>query len=475
MLSLWDTRKRKKLPFLPLMDTAVRFYSCGPTVYNRVHIGNLRSFVFADTLRRWLQYGEKYSVQWVMNITDVDDKTIRDSKKTFPEKDPMEALLLFTRQYEDLFFKDIEKLNIPKAEFFKNPRATESISQMQELVRNIAQNGFAYEQDGAVYFDVQKYAQKHQYGQLVEIDFSQQKSTERVENDEYEKECAADFVLWKEQKQGEPAWDFDFFGKNLRGRPGWHLECSAMEKEAFGLPFDIHSGGVDLCFPHHEDEIAQSVAGYGVDPNTYWVHNEHLMVNGQKMSKSLGNFFTLEDLEEKGFAPEIIRFFLATNHYRSKLNLTEEALVSSKTAIVRLRNAVWEILQKEVCTEDLKGDVWQDFSEKFTRAMQDDLNVSVAISLWFDFVFFFLGAQFSQDDRQKFLNTVVLVENVFGVRLSPQQESVPEEIHILAQKRDLARKEKKWEEADQYRQQIEEKGFVLRDKEGGYDLLQKEL
>ena len=316
-LVLFNTLGRKKQPFTPLSPPEVSFYTCGPTVYNYAHIGNFRAYIAADTLRRWLTYGHNYTVKWVLNITDVDDKTIRDSQTQYPQLSPKDALQRFTRHYENIFFEDLAALGIPKSAFFANPRATEYISHMQDLIRSIAKKGFAKEVQGSIFFDVKKWNEANRYGKLLSLDLSALQTGNRSLADEIEKEDVADFALWKAEKPGEPSWDFDFFGKHRPGRPGWHIECSAMEKELFGLPFDIHSGGVDLIFPHHEDEIAQSCCGYGEDPTRFWVHNEHLLVDGKKMSKSLGNFYTLRDLQKKGFSPSAIRFFLATNHYRN--------------------------------------------------------------------------------------------------------------------------------------------------------------
>ncbi|MEI7511113.1 MAG: cysteine--tRNA ligase [Candidatus Peregrinibacteria bacterium] len=494
MLHIWDSRRRALIPFTPLKKGVVNFYSCGPTVYNEVHIGNIRSFLFADTLRRWLQYGENYEVQWVMNITDVDDKTIRDSQKRFPEMPPMDALLQFTGLYTDLFFETLGKLNIQKSDFYSNPKATDAVSAMQDLVQKIYNNGFAYIKDGSVYFDVQKYSKLYKYGHLADVHFDEQQKTGRIEADEYEKENAADFVLWKGKKEGEPFWNYELKIKNeellqdeqrvknkkqkekilsLPGRPGWHLECSAMEKEAFGLPFDIHSGGVDLCFPHHEDEIAQSTAGYGIDPNPYWVHNEHLFVEGQKMSKSLGNFFTLSDLQGKGFSPEVIRFFLVTNHYRTKLNLSFEALEGAKKTLQRIRNAVRGIATLPIPSQNEETSAAQDFEntfkKEFSAAMEDDLNVAVAMAKTHEYL-----SSLSQNSSlltSSTHKTLHWLESLFGVSLFPQDQVVPDEVLLWVKQRDEARVQKNWAESDRLRALIHEQGFEVRDTPSGGELL----
>jgi cysteinyl-tRNA synthetase len=477
LLKLYDTRKKQKTPFSSLREGKVSFYSCGPTVYNRVHIGNLRAFLFADTLQRYLRFGKNQSVQWVMNITDVDDKTIRDSQKKFAESDPKVALKKFTKIYTQKFFVDIKKLNIQKSHFFSTPRATDYIDAMQSLVQKIVDNGFGYEKDGSVYFDVQKYSKSYEYGQLVNIDFANMESTSRMENDEYDKSSASDFVLWKAKKEGEPFWNFDICGKNCPGRPGWHLECSAMEKEVLGLPFDIHSGGVDLCFPHHEDEIAQSVAGYGIDPSAYWVHNEHLMVEGKKMSKSLGNFYTLEDLEEKGFFPEVVRFFLVSHHYRTKVNLTDESLSGAENQLKRIRNFLALVVSKKDVPVDpdtgLSTADMQNFRQKFFKAMDDDLNVSVALAEFFEFVkkASQLGlAGVSTKAFSRFVAIVNIVENIMGVSFFPQEEKIPEKITALFEERKKARAEKNWAESDRLRDEIFALGYEVRDGSEGASL-----
>ena len=465
---LYNTLTRQKELFTPIRPGKVDFYSCGPTVYNTVHIGNLRAFLCADTLYRWLTYGLQYETRWVMNITDVDDKTIRDSQKQYPDLEPMEALQKFTRYYEELFFDDLEKLNIPRESFFQAPRATESIEAMQDLVRKITENGIGYEKEGSVYFSIEKYIEKQKYGRLLNLDLDALKTGTRTLNDEIEKEDVQDFVLWKGKKEGEPSWDFDFFGKNLPGRPGWHIECSAMEKAAFGeLPFDIHSGGVDLCFPHHEDEIAQSIAGYDQDPTNFWFHNEHLMVEGEKMSKSLGNFYTLHDLLKKGYSADTIRFFLVTNHYRTKLNLSEQALQAAHEGLQRIRNFC-QSLQKRQGGGDSSRKSIATQKETFKAAMCDDLNTPQAIAAVFDTLAI-------TDCSDGLISFFQFAENIFGVRFLPKEVEVPADILQLAQQRKKAKQEKDFKKADQLRDEILKNGFEIRDEGDDYEVLPKEL
>ena len=458
--SLYNTHTKQKDLFIPQDENEVSFYSCGPTVYNRVHIGNLRAFLFADTLYRYLRFGKEYDVKWVMNITDVDDKTIRDSSQKFPEISPEKALKNFTEMYAQYFFEDLEKLNIKKENFYRNPKATDYILEMQKVVQKIVDNGYGYVSEGSVYFDVKKYSQSYKYGQLVNIDFDEMQSTSRVDNDEYEKSSASDFVLWKAKKEGEPSWEFVVNGTNCEGRPGWHLECTAMSNEELGIPFDIHSGGVDLCFPHHEDEIAQSVAAYEKEPAKYWAHNEHLMVEGKKMSKSLGNFYTLEDLEKKGFSPEIIRFFLVSNHYRTKVNLSDDSLLASAKMLKRMKNFL-ELGYGNISKESI-----QLFSQKFFAALDDDLNVSVAIAELFQFLKTASEKEtsgLSSEINTLFISEITRVENIFGISLFSQEENIPENILALYKKRLQAREDKNWERSDVLRDEISALGYEVRD------------
>src|SRR3989344_5943968 len=310
-IKLYNTLTRKKELFKPLKKGVVRMYTCGPTVYGYVHIGNFRSFIFEDILRRVLQT-RSYKVKHIMNVTDVDDKTIIASQKAGKE------LGEFTKFYEKTFEEDLKKLNIlsptkPLA------RATEHIPEMVALIQKLLQRKYAYEKDGSVYFDVSRFAR---YGKLAHLDKKGLKAGARVDVDEYAKNAAQDFALWKAKKDGEPSWPAPFG----EGRPGWHIECSSMSLTYLGQPFDIHAGGVDLIFPHHENEIAQSEAAIGKPFVRYWLHGEHLLVDGHKMSKSLGNAFTLRTLEEKGFSPLDFRYLTLSAHYRSKLNFTWQSL-----------------------------------------------------------------------------------------------------------------------------------------------------
>lgn len=474
-LRLFNTLGRQKEDFVPIQKNTIGFYTCGPTVYNFAHIGNFRAYIAADSLRRWLVFGHDFSVKWVLNITDVDDKTIRDSQKAFPDLSPLEALSRFTRHYEAIFFTDLEKLNIRKADFFANPRATEYIPEMQDLIRRIFEKGFAKRTPDGVFFDVKKWSEADRYGKLLSLDLTALRSGTRSLADEIEKEDLADFALWKAEKPGEPAWDFDFFGENFRGRPGWHLECSAMEEKILGLPFDIHSGGVDLCFPHHEDEIAQSKCGYGIEPTRYWIHNEHLMVEGKKMSKSLGNFYTLADLLDKGHSTDAIRFFLATNHYRAKINLSDESLSAAKNSLEKFRNFLrfGEVRQGDGEEGESRiQPLLQKTKADFYAAMNDDLNAPVAIAVAHQLVSALSAfSPFSEMEISEISAFFRFCGNVFGVDFFPRQVEIPDAVVALAHDRQKARAERNWAEADRLRSEISQHGFEMRDTSSGFDLL----
>ncbi len=455
-LYIYNTSSKDKEEFKPIDNNEVKIYSCGPTVYNVPHIGNLRAFVFADSLYRWLKYGEKYETKWVMNITDVDDKTIRDSQKEYPELSAEEALKKFTRKYEDAFFADLEKINIKKDSFIENPRATEYIKAMQDLTKDIYEQGFAKIVDGSVFFDVKKYTESNKYGVLLNLNLDNLKSGTRTLADEIEKENVQDFALWKGKKEGEPCWDFELDGQSLPGRPGWHIECSAMSSVLLGLPFDIHTGGIDLVFPHHENEIAQAQAGWNKKTANFWVHNEHLMVEGKKMSKSLGNFYVLQDLIDKGVDPEVIRFFFISNHYRAKINLSEDSLQNAENTLQKIRNQLAIKEGGSMSTEEKK--------QEFYQAMQDDLNTPVAFSVLFEL----LKGDYKKDEVEDFFK---FAEKVFGVRFLPKNEQIPEKIQKIAQDRWQAKKDKNFELADDLRKKALEEGYEIRDTADSYEIL----
>ncbi len=375
-LRFYNTLTRREEEFVPLEAGKAGMYACGPTVYAPPHIGNLRTFFFADILHRYLEY-RGYQVRFVMNLTDVDDKTIAGAVR---ESMSLEE---YTAPFIDIFFRSLEILGIARADAY--PRATHHVPGMIELLRRLEERGLAYTtEDGSLYFDISAFPD---YGKLSGVDISQVRRSERILSDEYEKEDVRDFALWKAAKPEDEkvgaAWDTPWG----RGRPGWHLECSVMSMQELGETFDIHGGGVDLIFPHHEDEIAQSEGATGKPFVRYWLHAEHLLVDGQKMAKSLGNFYTLQDLLERGIKASAIRHVFLTAHYRSKLNFTFQALEQAEEAVRRVRATRDRLTSHRsvlhpVDLEDVPQlhDAAAEALGAFARAMDDDLNTSVALS-----------------------------------------------------------------------------------------------
>ncbi|MDO8667942.1 MAG: cysteine--tRNA ligase [bacterium] len=475
-LYFYNTLTRQKEEFKPIDNNRVGVYTCGPTVYNYAHIGNLRSYVFADLLVKILRYNfGKSNVRWVMNITDVEDKTIRDSKIKYPDLAPMEALKKFTAEFEGIFWLDTAKLNIAKPDFIAHAADAAYVKKMQALIKNIFKAGYAYIKDGSVYFDVVKYSKKYKYGLLVDIDVSKLKSGERVDDDEYEKDNVQDFVLWKGQKAGEPFWDFELDGQKLPGRPGWHIECSAMGEAALGMPFDIHTGGVDLKFPHHENEIHQSVIGYGVKkPVNYWLHNEHLLVDGQRMGKRFNNFYTLKDLEEKNLDPLAYRFLCLQTGYGKVMNFTWQALESAAEGLRHLQNQVRGLNSSSKLGFFArifgKSQVNSKFKNPFLEAINDDLNMPRALAAAQEL----LKSDLADEEK---LATIIDFDKVLGLGLKNlgkiEKTIIPDEIEKLAKARLEARQNKNWQEADRLRLEIEKFGYLAEDTKNGQRISKK--
>ena len=461
MLSLYNTLTKKKEEFFPMRNGCVSMYSCGPTVYNYAHIGNLRAFITADVLARALRYN-RYVVLRAMNTTDVDDKTISGAS-LLPEyaNDPKSALKHFTQKYEEEFWKDITALNVEKPKYIT--RATEYISAMEVLINKIHTAGFAYEKDGSVYFDVAKYAAAKKYGILVDIDTSHLLSGVRESADEYAKENARDFALWKKTEKGEPSWTLSFDGQNLNGRPGWHIECSAMAHQVLPSPFDIHTGGIDLRFPHHENEIAQSTAGYGAMPAHFWVHNDHILVDRKKMAKSEDNFITLQTIIKEGFSPLAYRYWLLTAHYRTPVNFTWEALGASRTAFEKLCATFWELSEARSLWMRIFGaKPVIRYCELFKQYINDDLDTPRALALVWEVL---------KDDTlspaQKYA-TLSDFDSVLGLGLRAHKPAnIPKKIQILANEREQYRKNKNWQKSDELRAKITALGYEVKDTDEG--------
>lgn len=483
-IKLYNTLSKSVEELVPLRDGLVRIYSCGPTVYNHAHIGNMRSFLAADLLQRVCRVVGGYDVQWVMNITDIDDKTIRDSAPGSEHwqpgmgeqtSDALGNLRAFTEFYSKTFIEDISTLGISPEHLLAMPRATEFIPQMQDLIRRIMERGVAYVADGSVYFDLRAWRTQAEYGRLFAVDTENFRDGVRIDADEYERDSVSDFVLWKAQKDGEPAWDFvvNFQGAevNLRGRPGWHIECSAMGKDLLGLPFDIHTGGVDLRFPHHEDEIAQSEAGYGTDPARMWCHNEFLEVEGKKMSKSLGNYFTLRDLIAKGCDPLDLRYALMSGHYTSVLNFTFDGLAAAAKARARVQDLIYSVW-------DAQGT--DSFDAAALRAsvfsaLADNLHTPKALAALFSGIATMKASTLDAHSRAAVLEFFRELNGVFavwtiGAAPAKEQLAIPDDVQQLAQQRWEAKQARNFTEADALRAEIASAGWVMKDRKDGWDL-----
>ncbi len=445
MIKLYNTLSRKEEEFEPQEKKKVTFYTCGPTVYDYMHIGNLRTFVFSDILQRTLRQNG-YEVLFVQNITDIDDKIIKRAK----EKEI--AISQVANQYTKYFFEDIEKLNIKRESFYKNPKATEYVNKMIEYIQALIRKEFAYvEDDGSVYFDISKFPD---YGKLSQIDSKELKSGTRTLSDEYTKDDVQDFALWKSVEETQ---DVKYKSPWGWGRPGWHIECSVMSQEILGETIDIHAGGVDLIFPHHENEIAQSEAKSGKTFVKYWVHGAHMLVAGKKMSKSFNNFYRLTDIQNKGIDPLALRYLFFQTHYRQEMNFTFESLQASQNALNRL--------YREISLLAGEGIVIDEYYDKFISSVNQDLNMPQALSI----VWELLKSKNSSSDKKA---TLLEIDKILGLGLDNppiiEEEivDVPDEVSDLIDEREKLRREKRFHLADQVRDKIKRLGFDVLDKEG---------
>ena len=460
----FNTLGRRLEPLEPLKSGAVRIYTCGPTVYDRAHIGNLRTFLFEDLLNRSLQF-MGYEVTQVMNLTDVDDRTIQRSQDTG------KSLEEVTAPVTAAFFSDLDALGIQRAEHY--PRATEHIPEMIELIERLIAAGYAYESEGSIFFRI---VEDEDYGRLSGFDLGQVRQGERVVADDYDKEDVRDFVLWKAAKPGEPAWDSPWGS----GRPGWHIECSAMSMKYLGESFDIHCGGVDNIFPHHENEIAQSESATGKPFVHTWIHAEHLIVDGQKMSKSLGNFYTLGDLVEQGAEPRAIRYLMLSVHYRDKLNFTLEALDAATGALKRLDEMRFRL---DHSSESGQGEstlvpASDEMVDAFETALCNDLNLSEALAAVFGLVREVNTAidrgALVPGDKEHVTGALARIDEVINV-LDPEawrsgvgtDGLTDEAIDALIAEREQARADREWGRADEIRDQLQAGGIVLEDARDG--------
>jgi cysteinyl-tRNA synthetase len=482
-LKIFNTLSLSVQDFAPLDPAGkkVGMYCCGPTVYDFAHIGNWRTFVFGDLVRRYLEF-KGYAVTHVMNITDVDDKIIKGVRET------KSTLREFTGKYEAAFLEDLKTLNC--LEPHHKPRATEHISEIISLIEKLIARGIAYKAaDGSVYFSIEKYRGCGcNYGQLLKLNFDELRVGERVSADEYEKESVADFALWKARvpEDGDVFWPSPFG----EGRPGWHIECSAMSMKVLGESFDLHLGGEDLKFPHHEDEIAQSEGATGRPFVKHWMHGAFLLVEGKKMSKSLGNFFTLRDLIAKGFTGREIRYLLLTAHYRETFNFTLEGLHGAKTALARIEECLSKLLE---FLDNIGGDIHVQpdaaIASQFAAALDDDLNVSKAWGIIFGWIRdlnrSIAKGNFSIDQAAVAIGTWKVFDSVLGLNFSPKsslrlapapgivplgflvdvagEEDAPAEIRNLLMNRMQARAAKQFKQADAIRDQLKTLGWLIED------------
>ena len=467
MLSFLNTLSGRVEEFASIEPGKVRMYTCGPTVYHYAHIGNYRTFIFGDVLRRHLRRSG-YTLDHVMNITDVDDKTIQNSAKAgLP-------LAEYTEKFTQAFLEDCKKLRMESPE--RLVRATHHINEMVAAIQALTEKGCTYTSEGSVYFRIASFPT---YGKLSKIDFEGMRAGARVDNDEYDKADARDFVLWKAAKPGEPHWDTPLGP----GRPGWHIECSVMANKYLGDTLDIHAGGVDLCFPHHENEIAQSESLTGKTFARYWLHSEHLLVDGQKMSKSLGNFYTLRDLIEKGHKPESIRYLLLSVPHHKQLNFTIEGLKQAATAIERLENFRFRLGSMKF-GEGVNAAIetrTSAFAETFTKAMDDDLNTAQALGVMFELVRIVNTAidadEFRNGNVQPVLDAIKFADGIFDVLAPEEAKGIApadsnnamsaEEVDRKLEERRQARANRNFALADQVRKELDEAGILIEDTKDG--------
>ncbi len=454
-LRFFDTLTARVREFEPLRPGEVRMYTCGPTVHDFAHIGNLRTFLFEDLLRRHLRW-KGYRVTQVMNLTDVDDKIIRKARAQSVSIDA------YTRAYTDAFFQDIRTLNVEPAEVY--PKATEHVPEMAALIETLMEKGYAYEVDGSIYFRIASFPT---YGRLSRLDPSGLRAGARVDSDEYDKENVRDFVLWKAEREGEPVWDT----RVGRGRPGWSIECSAMSMKYLGETFDIHTGGVDNIFPHHENEIAQSEAATGKPFVRYWLHAEHLQMTGEKMAKSLGNFHTLRDVLAQGHPPRAVRYALLTGaQYRRTLSFTPGIFTAAEGALKRLDDFVARVRAVPARSGDGVGALAQQTREQWEAALDDDLNLPVALAHFFDFVRevnpLVEAGRLGTEGKRRVLELLRDLDRILGV-LDLEEEVLDADVERLVADREAARAGRDFTRADAIRRQLLERGIALEDTRQG--------
>jgi cysteinyl-tRNA synthetase len=457
MLFLYNTLTRSKQPFEPLQPDRVGLYTCGPTVYDFAHIGNFRTFCFQDLLKRYLKY-RGHRVLHVMNITDVDDRIIQNARNL------KLSLKEYTQRYSQAFLEDLDTLGIQRPDVLAY--ATEHIQEMVDLIRRLDANGMTYRSEDSVYFNISRFAG---YGKLARLDFGGIKPGARVETDRYDKEDARDFALWKSRREGEDFWDTPLG----EGRPGWHIECSAMAMKYLGESFDIHSGGIDLVFPHHENEIAQSEGATGKPFVRYWVHGEHLLVNGETMSKSKNNFFTLRDLLARGFDPAALRYLLCSVHYRMPLNFTFDGVQQAAVALRRIHDFIdrLEATQQPVPPAPKTIELLNVARSQFEAAMDDDLNSSAGLAALFGLIrdanSQLDSGALGNEDAQSILEFFRQADSVFGTFFRRGAEILDADVERLIEERIQARRDRNFARADEIRKQLASQGILLEDGRDG--------
>ena len=455
-MKLYNTLSKKKEEIRPEKKGVVSIYNCGPTVYNTPTIGNLRTYINVDILRRALRF-DGFKVKEAMNITDIEDKIIRDANRQGVSYKEL------TAKYEALFLADLEKLYIEMPEYM--PKATEEIPEMIKIIEKLLESNYAYKsEDGSVYFSIDEFKN---YGKLSGLDNREVKAGARVSQDEYEKENAQDFALWKAKKEGEPSWKAPFG----EGRPGWHIECTAMSTKYLGKTIDIHAGGVDLVFPHHENEIAQSEAYTGQKFVNHWFHGEHLLINGERMGKSLNNFYTLGDLTKKfNVEPLAYRMLCLSSHYRDKLNFTDKSIQDAQNTLNHLREFVlrMQIVGKDNETNRLDKATGKALLD-FRKAIDDDIAMPKALSIIFSLINNVNSTKnLTKDEASSVIQFMKQVDKVLGLRLDDVKvEKVPSEIHEMSVKREDARKSGDYKLADVLRAKIEKAGYIIEDSDDG--------
>lgn len=468
-LKFYNSLTKASEDFNPLSET-VGIYSCGPTVYDHVHIGNLSAFIFADTLRRVIS-ASGYDVHHVMNFTDVDDKTIKRSAEEYPDDMPLDALSKSTEHYADIFLRDMESVgNDISAYDFIRATDPKTIEAMRQMITELYEKGFAYIADDGVYFDIEAYKNSGKvYGQLVDIT-TNSTAQSRISNDEYDKESAHDFALWKTAKPGEPFWEFKIRDAILNGRPGWHIECSVMSRLKLGQPFDIHTGGIDLKFPHHENEIAQSTAGN--DSPIYattFMHNDHILVDGKKMAKSAQNFYTLADLGKNGVDPLAFRLLVLQSHYRNPTNYSHDNAEAAHNRLIHWRDiaCLRHQIHDTIDDDSSKRLALHATSGAILEALQTDIDTPRALAVIDDAFGRLEQSNIDHINRSAFMQLLELIDETLGLKLIDSTPDIDDEAKRIIIERERARDDKNWQLSDKFRDELNAKGIAIRDTSSG--------